>query len=104
MTLNVAYCKIAMEPQSCCQAAVKLNGFNTAASSFLSPNAGIPVEDRVNIFINSFGSIQETTMVRVHFSPTFSPRQYWQSIPASIESSESELESASACEFLGAMH
>ena len=27
--------------------------------------AGIPVEDRVNIFINSFGSIQETTMVRI---------------------------------------
>lgn len=24
---------------------------------------GIPVEDKVNIFINSFGSIQETTMV-----------------------------------------
>jgi len=27
--------------------------------------AGIPVEDKVNIFINSFGSIQETTMVSV---------------------------------------
>ena len=25
--------------------------------------SGIPVESRVNIFINSFGSIQETTMV-----------------------------------------
>uniref|UniRef100_A0A673Z383 Glycine receptor, beta b n=1 Tax=Salmo trutta TaxID=8032 RepID=A0A673Z383_SALTR len=32
----------------------------------IRPNfKGIPVEDKVNIFINSFGSIQETTMVRL---------------------------------------
>lgn len=28
---------------------------------------GIPVDVVVNIFINSFGSIQETTMVRLKF-------------------------------------
>lgn len=28
---------------------------------------GIPVDVAVNIFINSFGSIQETTMVRLRF-------------------------------------
>lgn len=30
--------------------------------------SGIPVESRVNIFINSFGSIQETTMVIISLS------------------------------------
>lgn len=39
--------------------------FSQKLTSFLPLNAGIPVEDRVNIFINSFGSIQETTMVRI---------------------------------------
>lgn len=29
--------------------------------------SGIPVESKVNIFINSFGSIQETTMVSITF-------------------------------------
>jgi len=33
---------------------------------------GIPVEDRVNIFINSFGSIQETTMVSLSFTFQYS--------------------------------
>lgn len=50
--------------------AFKYNGINTTISSFLFLNPGIPVEDRVNIFINSFGSIQETTMVRIHFNST----------------------------------
>lgn len=43
---------------------------------FLLFNPGIPVEDRVNIFINSFGSIQETTMVRIHFLPMVIGNQY----------------------------
>ncbi|CAL8261635.1 unnamed protein product [Lota lota] len=34
----------------------------TQQCSYHCVPAGIPVEDRVNIFINSFGSIQETTM------------------------------------------
>lgn len=59
-----------MAPHSCCQAAVKLSGLNTTISSSLFLHPGIPVEDKVNIFINSFGSIQETTMVRIHFNPT----------------------------------
>lgn len=32
--------------------------------------SGIPVESRVNIFINSFGSIQETTMVTHTYTNT----------------------------------
>lgn len=48
--------------------------------SYLNP--GIPVEDRVNIFINSFGSIQETTMVRTHFIPA---RLHWESMHLSVK-------------------
>ncbi|KAG5285934.1 hypothetical protein AALO_G00009160 [Alosa alosa] len=40
-----------------------LNRLLVTYDSRIRPNfKGIPVEDRVNIFINSFGSIQETTM------------------------------------------
>lgn len=46
----------------------KLSEINTWRWHLFFPNPGTPVEDRVNIFINSFGSIQETTMVRTLIS------------------------------------
>lgn len=64
-------------------------GQNIEVFSSLFLNPGIPVEDRVNIFINSFGSIQETTMVRLHFSPA-SAEQYWWSVILPNRGSEME--------------